>query len=37
MVSLRGSDVVDVPLDESVSKPKPVPNDLYEVAEVFFG
>jgi 6-phosphofructokinase 1 len=37
MVSLRGGDVVDVPLDESVSKPKLVPDELYEVAEVFFG
>jgi len=37
MVSLRGSDVVDVPLDEAVSKPKLVPDELYEVAEVFFG
>jgi phosphofructokinase-like protein len=37
MVSLRGNDVVDVPLDESVSKPKLVPDELYEVAEVFFG
>jgi phosphofructokinase-like protein len=37
MVSLRGSDVVDVPLDEAVAKPKLVPDELYEVAEVFFG
>jgi 6-phosphofructokinase 1 len=37
MVSLRGSDVVDVPLDEAVARPKLVPDELYEVAEVFFG
>ncbi|MGH2683563.1 MAG: 6-phosphofructokinase [Actinomycetota bacterium] len=37
MVSLRGQDVVDVPLDDAVSKPKLVPDELYEVAEVFFG
>jgi phosphofructokinase-like protein len=37
MVALRGSDVVDVPLDDAVSRPKLVPDELYEVAEVFFG
>jgi 6-phosphofructokinase 1 len=37
MVSLRGQEVVDVLLDETVSKPKLVPDELYEVAEVFFG
>jgi phosphofructokinase-like protein len=37
MVALRGSDIVDVPLTDAVSRPKLVPDELYEVAEVFFG
>lgn len=37
MVALRGSDIVDVPLDDAVSELKTVPQELYEVAEVFFG
>jgi ATP-dependent phosphofructokinase / diphosphate-dependent phosphofructokinase len=37
MVALRGSDVTDCPLDEAVSDIKRVPDELYEVAEVFFG
>jgi ATP-dependent phosphofructokinase / diphosphate-dependent phosphofructokinase len=37
MVALRGSDISDCPLDEAVSDIKGVPDDLYEVAEVFFG
>jgi phosphofructokinase-like protein len=37
MVALRGSDIADCPLDEAVSDIKRVPDDLYEVAEVFFG
>jgi phosphofructokinase-like protein len=37
MVALRGSDIVDVPLDEAVAMPKLVPEELYQVAEVFFG
>jgi 6-phosphofructokinase 1 len=37
MVALRGSDISDCPLDEAVSDIKRVPDDLYEVAEVFFG
>ncbi len=37
MVALRGAEIVDVPLDEAVSETKPVPPELYEVAEVFFG
>ena len=37
MVSLRGVDIVDCALDEAVSDIKRVPDELYEVAEVFFG
>jgi phosphofructokinase-like protein len=37
MVALRGSDISDCPLDEAVSDIKRVPDELYEVAEVFFG
>ncbi len=37
MVALRGTDIVDCPLDEAVAEIKMVPDKLYEVAEVFFG
>jgi 6-phosphofructokinase 1 len=37
MVSLRGTAIEDCPLDEAVSEVKTVPQELYEVAEVFFG
>jgi 6-phosphofructokinase 1 len=37
MVSLRGEDIVDVPLSAAVSERKLVPEELYRVAEVFFG
>jgi phosphofructokinase-like protein len=37
MVALRGSDVTDCPLDDAVAEIKRVPEELYEVAEVFFG
>jgi ATP-dependent phosphofructokinase / diphosphate-dependent phosphofructokinase len=37
MVALRGSDIADCALDEAVSEIKLVPDELYEVAEVFFG
>lgn len=37
MVALRGTEVVDVPLDDAVSELKTVPQELYEEAEVFFG
>jgi ATP-dependent phosphofructokinase / diphosphate-dependent phosphofructokinase len=37
MVALRGGDVVDVALDDAVAELKRVPQELYEVAEVFFG
>jgi ATP-dependent phosphofructokinase / diphosphate-dependent phosphofructokinase len=37
MVALRGSGIIDVPLDEAVANLKRVPADLYDMAEVFFG
>jgi len=37
MVALRGTNVVEVPIGEAVSALKTVPEELYEVAEVFFG
>jgi phosphofructokinase-like protein len=37
MVALRGAGITDCPLDEAVSDIKRVPDELYEVAEVFFG
>ena len=37
MVSLRGVEIVDRALDEAVSDIKRVPDELYDVAEVFFG
>ncbi len=37
MVSLRGSDIIEVKLSELIDKVKPVDSDLYEIAEVFFG
>ncbi|HYF11396.1 MAG TPA: 6-phosphofructokinase, partial [Actinomycetota bacterium] len=35
MVALQGSDVVDVPLVDA-AKVRPVPEELYRVAETFF-
>ena len=37
MVSLRGTDIVLVPLAEAVAEPKLLDDDLYDTAEVFFG
>jgi 6-phosphofructokinase 1 len=37
MVALRGPDIADCPLDDAVAEIKRVPEELYEVAEVFFG
>ncbi len=37
MVALRGTEVVEVPISEAVAALKRVPEELYEVAEVFFG
>jgi hypothetical protein len=35
MVSLRGSRVVEVPLDDAVEKIKLLDDEIYHVAEVF--
>jgi phosphofructokinase-like protein len=37
MVALRGTEVVRVPLDEALAKPKLLDPALWETAEVFFG
>jgi len=37
MVSLRGNKIVPIPLSEVVSKVKYIDDDLYEMAQVFFG
>jgi 6-phosphofructokinase 1 len=37
MVSLRGTDIVLVPLADAVAEPKLLDDDLYDTAEVFFG
>ncbi len=37
MASLRGNQIVSVPLDEAVDKLKPLDEDIYRVAEIFFG
>lgn len=37
MVSLRGRDVMDVPIAEAVKQIKLVGKELYELAEIFFG
>jgi 6-phosphofructokinase len=37
MVALRGPAITDCPLDDAVADIKRVPEELYEVAEVFFG
>jgi phosphofructokinase-like protein len=37
MVALKGTEIVLVPLEEAVAEPKTVGDDLYRVAEVFFG
>jgi len=37
MVALRGTEIVSVPLDDAVAELKVVPEELYRVAEVFFG
>jgi ATP-dependent phosphofructokinase / diphosphate-dependent phosphofructokinase len=37
MVSLRGTDIVLVPLAQAVAEPKLLDDDLYDTAEVFFG
>jgi phosphofructokinase-like protein len=37
MVALRGTDVIEVPIEDAIAALKRVPEGLYEVAEVFFG
>src|SRR5215216_3218702 len=37
MVALRGNDIVTVDLSEATEETKTVPDDLYQVAETFFG
>lgn len=37
MVSLRGRDIVDVPLSDAVKELKLVGRELYELAKIFFG
>ncbi|MDD4910136.1 MAG: 6-phosphofructokinase [Candidatus Omnitrophica bacterium] len=37
MVSLKGNKIVDVPLEEAVTKLKTIDPELYEIAKVFFG
>ncbi|MCA1840952.1 MAG: 6-phosphofructokinase [Actinobacteria bacterium] len=37
MVALQAAEIVEVPLSEAVGQPKVVGDDLYSVAEVFFG
>ena len=37
MVSLRGTDVVTVPLAQALAAPKLLDPDLYDTAAVFFG
>ncbi len=37
MVSLKGNEIVPIPLNKDALKPKNVPKELYEVAKVFFG
>lgn len=37
MVALRGANIISIPISEAVHKLKTVTEDLYQVAEVFFG
>jgi len=37
MASLRGNQIVDVPLEEATSKLKTLDMDLYDIAKIFFG
>lgn len=37
MVSLRGNEIITIDLKEALSKTKRIDDDLYEMAEVFFG
>jgi 6-phosphofructokinase 1 len=37
MVALRGTEIVEVALDEALREPKLLDPELYETAELFFG
>lgn len=37
MVSLRGTEIVAVPLEDAVARLKTVPRELYDLAKLFFG
>jgi 6-phosphofructokinase 1 len=37
MVALRGTEIVEVPLEEALREPKLLDPDLYETAQLFFG
>jgi len=37
MVALRGSEIVDIPLDDAISKSKTVDEETYRIAQIFFG
>jgi ATP-dependent phosphofructokinase / diphosphate-dependent phosphofructokinase len=37
MVALRGNKIIDIPISDAVQKLKTVSEELYQVAEVFFG
>lgn len=37
MVALRGTDIIDIPLDDALAEIKLLDPHLYETAEVFFG
>jgi 6-phosphofructokinase 1 len=37
MVALRGTDVIELPMAESLAEPKLLDPELYETAELFFG
>jgi hypothetical protein len=36
MTALRGGEVLPVPLEEALGEPKPVPEELIELAELFY-
>jgi 6-phosphofructokinase 1 len=37
MVALRGTEIVEVPLEEALREPKLLDPTLYETAQLFFG
>ena len=37
LVGLRGTEIVEVPLEEALEEPKLLDPELYETAELFFG